>query len=86
MHELTSAVDESIDIAEEEKVYKHEPFMKSYLKGDIELVGGNGAFRRTEQGKTTKQVQVTTEDDIVKELENDGDYLNELLNAFEEKG
>lgn len=77
------SVNESIEITRKSE----DDFMRSYLYGEIEFKGGNGKFRRTEAATTTQtKVQVTTEDDIVKELEDDGDYLNELLNAFEVKG
>jgi len=72
------SVNESIEITHESK---EDNWMKSYLNGDIEFKGSNGAFRRTEQGQATK-VKATTKDDIVKELEDDSDFFNEMMNAF----
>lgn len=78
------SVNESIETTRESK---EDNWMSSYLNGDIEFVGGNGKFRRTEAATTTQtKVQETTEDDIVKELENDGDFFNEMMNAFDVKG
>ena len=55
------SIDESIEIAQESK---EDNWMSSFLNGDIEFVGSNGAFRRTEQGKATEKkdsdVQVMT--------------------------
>lgn len=48
----TDSVNESIEITHESK---EDNWMKSYLNGDIEFKGSNGAFKRTEQGKATKQ-------------------------------
>ena len=48
----TDSIDESIEITQESK---QDNWMSSFLNGDIEFVGRNGAFRRTEQGKTTKE-------------------------------
>ena len=58
--ENVDSVNESIEITQESK---QDNWMSSYLKGDIEFMGSNGAFRRTEQGKATKednQVQTIT--------------------------
>lgn len=58
--ENVDSVNESIEITQEAK---QDNWMSSYLKGDIEFMGSNGAFRRTEQGKATKednQVQTIT--------------------------
>ena len=58
--ENMDSVNESIEITQESK---QDNWMSSYLKGDIEFMGSNGAFRRTEQGKATKednQVQTIT--------------------------
>ena len=54
------SIDESIEITQESK---EDNWMSSFLNGDIEFVGRNGAFRRTEQGKATEKdsdVQVMT--------------------------
>lgn len=48
----TDSIDESIEITQESK---QDNWMSSYLYGDIEFVGSNGAFKRTEQGKATKE-------------------------------
>ena len=56
----TDSVNESIEITHESK---KDNWMKSYLNGDIEFMGSNGAYKRTEQGKATKedkQVQTIT--------------------------
>tara|TARA_A100001011_G_scaffold56554_1_gene55555 strand:- start:5599 stop:5871 length:273 start_codon:yes stop_codon:yes gene_type:complete len=56
----TDSIDESIVITQESK---EDNWMKSYLNGDIEFAGSNGAFKRTEQGKATEKdsdVQVMT--------------------------
>ena len=56
----TDSIDESIEITQESK---QDNWMSSFLNGDIEFVGRNGAFRRTEQGKATEKdsdVQVMT--------------------------
>ena len=57
----TDSIDESIEITQESK---DGNWMSSYLNGDIEFAGRNGAFRRTEQGKATEKkdsdVQVMT--------------------------
>jgi len=78
-HERNSSVAESIDTANESG-----DWMSSYLRGDIELVGGNGKFRRTEDATTkqTKDKNNITEEDLVNELENDSDFFNEMMNAF----
>ena len=49
--ENVDSVNESIEITQESK---QDNWMSSYLKGDIEFMGSNGAFKRTEQGKATK--------------------------------
>ena len=48
----TDSIDESIEITQESK---DGNWMSSYLYGDIEFAGGNGAVRRTEQGKATEK-------------------------------
>ena len=57
----TDSIDESIEITQESK---DGNWMSSYIYGDIEFAGGNGAVRRTEQGKATEKkdsdVQVMT--------------------------
>tara|TARA_B100001109_G_C18777593_1_gene433795 strand:+ start:96 stop:368 length:273 start_codon:yes stop_codon:yes gene_type:complete len=50
--ENVDSVNESIEITQESK---QDNWMSSYLKGDIEFMGSNGAFKRTEQGKATKK-------------------------------
>ena len=50
--ENVDSVNESIEITQESK---QDNWMSSYLKGDIEFMGSNGAFKRTEQGKATKE-------------------------------
>ena len=78
------SVNESIETTRESK---EDNWMRGYLNGDIEFVGGNGKFRRTEDANTTQtKVKATTKDDIVKELEDDSDFFNEMMNAFEQKG
>ena len=48
----TDSVNESIEI---DKESKEDNWMKGYLSGDVEFVGSNGAFKRTEQGKAAKE-------------------------------
>ena len=50
--ENMDSVNESIEITQG---CKQDNWMSSYLNGDIEFMGSNGAFRRTEQGKATKE-------------------------------